>query len=232
MDTDTLVFIGFLLVTGAALGILVDSVTKGMYVPRHWHMILFPSVSFLIGLHVWEKYKNDLGAFLIMLAFIRAGLLHADYCNQSGVMHQGYQTTINTPDPKITLVDAQKQWPELQLIKRENFQPIVTSEQVVEMPAFNLERYFWKTVLQMYDMDPDTQQHVDLTEDRWVIQKKVFAQKPFEYVKKRGAHFGLLGRKNKNKNSKFIVASRIAVAMVAAGNPLPEWSPVSPTPSR
>lgn len=222
---DTLLSIGIWLAVGAGLALLVDSYTKGMYVPKHWHQV-FPAISFFIGLHIWEKFKNDIGAFLVMLAFIGEGLMHGWYLMKAGIYYQGYNTAINTPDPKpAPVVQAEPMLPKVNLYKK----PIPQFENVVEMPRFDIERRFSIDVLRMFDFDPDTQKHVDLTEERWVNQKKMFAQKPFANMKLKWEHFGLLKRKSAAKNAKFLVGRREAVALVASGNPLPDWDPPAPS---
>lgn len=224
MDADTITLFAFSLAIGAGLGLLIDSFLKGMYVPKHWHQVL-PAFWALIGLHIWQRFKNDIGAFLGMLTFYALALMHGRYIEKAGTLYQGYNTAINTPDPKITLIDAQKQYPGFQLFKRVMEQETVRREQVVEFPAFNMERHFWGSVLRMYDHDPVTQKHVDLTEERWVIQKKMFSQKPFANMKLKAEHFGLLKREHKGKSAGFVIRSRDAVALVAAGDPLPDWTP-------
>lgn len=223
MDTDTITSIAFWLAIGAGLGLLIDSFLKGMYVPKHWHQVL-PAFWVLIGLHIWQKFKNDAGAFLGMITFYALAFMHGFYLMKAGIIYQGYETEINTPDPKPQVIVHPAPNPAgWKLLPNLN-------QQVVEFPKFDKERRFWIDVLRMYDFDPDTQKYVDLTEQRWVVDKKMFFQKPFANMKLKAEHFGLLKRKGKSKSSKFVVASRVAVALVASGHELPEWNP--PAPSR
>lgn len=224
MDTDTITLFAFLLAIGAGLGLLIDSFVKGMYIPKHWHQV-FPAFWALIGLHIWERFKNDIGAFLASITFYTLAIMHGRYLQKAGELYQGYNTAINTPDPKPAVIVQAEPMPAVKTYK-----PIPQFENVVEMPRFDIERRFSIDVLRMFDFDPDTQKHVDLTEERWVIQKKMFTQKPFANMKLKWEYFGLLKRKSKAKNAKFLVGKREAVALVAAGNPLPDWTP--PPPSR
>lgn len=193
-----------------------------MYIPKHHHYLYSVSL-ILFGFWIKQKFGDTLDVWFTAFYLQFVGLMHGYYIMQAGILYQGYITAMNTPDPKPVIVETK---PALPAIKDfSEWKPVIVSQQVVEFPAFNLERRFWIDVLRMYDFDPATQKHVDLTEERWVIQKKMFSQKPFENMKRKAEHFGLLKRKHKGKSAGQIVKSREAVALVASGNPLPNWSP-------
>jgi hypothetical protein len=158
------------------------------------------------------------------------------YIWQAGTAYQNYIT--GTPAPKLPepptplqdwntgrIVDAA---PKLVPLNVDGRAGLIALNQVIDMPAFNVERNFAIDTLRMYDFDPATQKHVNLTEERWVAQKKKFSQKPFANLKKKWEHFGLLCRDGNHKRARFIVADRRKVALVASGNPLPAWSPTPP----
>jgi len=193
-----------------------------MNIPKGWHFFGPVSV-ILIGFVIHEHFN---GAWEVIV-FVNIPLAPiawewAKYIQRTGVAYQMYLTRTGGAAPiEKELINE---------INKDNkpgvFVPLVRSiqpafTQVVEMPAFNAEQIFAKDVLGMYDMDPVTQEHVDLTEEKWVIQKKRFSQKPFANMKKKWEDFGLLERANANKNAKFIVKSRLAVELVASGKPLP-----------
>lgn len=105
MDNDSITSIAFWLAIGAGLGLLIDSFLKGMYVPKHWHQVL-PAFWVLIGLHIWQKFKNDAGAFLGMITFYALAFMHGRYIEKAGILYQEYDIEINTPDPK-PMIEAQ-----------------------------------------------------------------------------------------------------------------------------
>jgi hypothetical protein len=222
MESTAIIMIAFAVIFGAVIALVIDSVTKGMYLPRHWHQV-FPVSVILFGFYLKQRIGDTFDMFVTMLFLQSAGLMHGYYITRAGILYQGYITEMNTPDTKPVKMEAE---PEMPTVK--TYTPIIVNQQIFELPRLDTERRFSIDVLRMYDFDPATQKHVDLTEERWVIQKKMFSQKPFANMKKKWEHFGLLVRKSESKNSKFIVASRDAVAMVASGNPLPDWSPPPP----
>ena len=195
-----------------------------MYNPRPWHFVgPIAVILLIIGLyeylgHPWE---------ILFFGYWLGGVAYewAKFIQRTGVAYQMYitRTAGTQPIEQELINEVEKDKPSgfvpgfVPLVR--SIQPAYT--QVVEMPKFDQERRFAIDVLRMYDSDPVTQKHVDLTEDRWVINVHRFSQKPFANMKKKWEEFGLLERANTNKNAKFIVKSRVAVALVASGNPLP-----------
>jgi hypothetical protein len=205
-----------------------------MYIPKHWHWI-GPVATVMLGFYIRQNFGGYWDVYLLVqLPLATLAMEWGAYIWQAGVLYQRYITNAPAPEkkPSDKLTDWHTGKPveygELQPIHREQIQDDKSYTQVVEFPKFSLERRFAIDVLRMYDFDPATQKHVDMTEKRWVIEKKMFAQKPFANMKLRWEHFGVIRRKTEHKNSKYLVAKREAVALIASGNSLPEWSPPLP----
>lgn len=211
MDTDTITLFAFLLAIGAGLGLLIDSFLKGMYVPKHWHQVL-PAFWALIGLHIWEKFKNDIGAFLGMITFYVLAFMHGHYIEKAGILYQGWNTAMNTPDPKPVIVEPAKEMPPVNLGEWQ------TVNQVVSLPRFDKERNFAVTLLRMYEYDPEA---VDLTERKWVKTTKKFIRDEFVNMLHKWEGHGVISRSSSAKNSKYVVRRWDAVRLIANGNPLP-----------
>jgi len=195
-----------------------------MYIPRSWHFIGPVSV-ILIGFVIHEHFNNSWE----VIVFVNAPLAPiawewARYIQRAGVAYQMYVTNTQGASPiKAELLkdiskDEPKFVPTLRPIQQDY-------TQTVDLPKFDVERNFAVTILRMYDFDPRTQKHVDMTEGLWVKTKKQFSQIPFKNMKEKWIHFGLAMRENEKKNARYIVKSRQAIALVASGNPLPDWSP-------
>jgi hypothetical protein len=207
-----------------------------MYIPRHWHFALSAGIS-LLGFYVTQHYQNTYDVVIVFFALQYHAAMHTAYIVIAGRMYQAYVTrqSVTKSDEPIYNHHTGKPVEDVP-VQSDGFIPLklrkvgepVLLNQVVELPAFDKERNFWISVLRMYDFDPITQKHVNMTEDLWVNTKKQFGQKPLANMKERGARFGLIERKNGNKNSPFIVKSRQAVALVASGNPLPDDPPPPP----
>lgn len=194
-----------------------------MYVPRHWHQAL-PVATSLIGFYLLHNLVHTYDVVIVFCTLQLLALGHEVWIILLSHPYQRYITWVNTPDEKIPTIEPPDPYRPKPLLV---FSKI--NQQAFEMPKFDLERRFAIDVLRMYDFDSATQKHVDLTEKRWVVNKKMFAQIPFANLKKKWEHFGLLKRANSNKNSRFMVASRTAVALVASGKSLPDWTPAPPT---
>lgn len=192
---------------------------------RPWKVLALPLIPIMGGFALIKYFGQEWYVSLTASYIQVFGLIYGTGLVYQSYLIQGWMTAINTPDPKPAPTVAESTMPEVKTYK-----PLVQFENVVEFPTFNTERRFWIDVLRMYDFDPATQKHVDLTEERWVINKRMFSQKPFANMKLKAEHFGLLKRKHKGKSAGLIVKSREAVAMVAAGQELPYWTP--PPPSR
>lgn len=210
-----------------------------MYVPKHWHFVM-PVSAVLLTFGINQQVLG--GGFhwdyaLLVQVPIGAVAFHwGRFIDKAGVAYQYYVTGAPKPEPepeKREILDWNtgkpvNDFPNLVPLNDNGRQGLIALNQVIDMPAFNAERNFAITTLRMYDFDPAGQKHVNLTEERWVAQKKQFSQKPFANMKKKWEHFGLLKRETANKKSRFIVADRRKVALVASGNPLPQWSPTPP----
>lgn len=223
MDND-IITIAIWIAVGAGLGLLIDSFLKGMYVPKHWHQVL-PAFWALTGFYIWTKFKNDAGAFLGMVTFYALAFMHGRYIEKAGTLYQGYKTAIDTPDPKITLVDAQKTYPELQMVDRAKWKPVSSvnvSQQVVALPRFDMERQFAKTLIMMHEYkENDTEDNaVNMTEKKWVRPNKFKTRAEFVNMLRRWETRGVIERKSAAKNSPYIVRRWDAVELVANGNPI------------
>lgn len=191
-----------------------------MSVPKAWH---FSGPILVVLLIIWlYEYLGRPWEILFFGYWLGAIALEwAKYIRQAAVAYEMYLARAGgaMPIEQELIKEIKSETPGVFVPLVRSIQPAYT--QTVEMPAFNAEQIFAKDVLRMYDSDPVTQRHVDLTEERWVVNTKRFSQKPFANMKKKWEQYGLLERANTNKNAKFIVKSRIAVELVASGKPLP-----------
>lgn len=195
-----------------------------MYVPKHSHWV-GPVILIMVGFYVRQQFGAYWDVFvLVQFPLVILAVEWGTYIWQAGVLYQRYVT--GAPLPEVKHERVLENWNTGEKIAFEPLQPNYT--QIVEMPKFDLERRFAIDVLRMYDMDPGTQKFVDLTEERWVLQKKMFSQKPFANMKRKWEHFGVIRRKSERKNSKFLIVKREAVALIASGNSLPEMPPTPP----
>lgn len=102
---------------------------------------------------------------------------------------------------------------------------MMVSAQVVEMPRLNVQQSFFASILVSYDMDPEGQSKVDLTEDTWVTRRKRFTQTQLQNMKRRAELYGALKRRHKGKRAPFVVADRARVDYLAR-NDFPDSLPL------
>lgn len=116
-----------------------------------------------------------------------------------------------------------------QRAKQEGMNPVDRSQmgntkpafaQTVEMPKLNLQSHFFTCVLRSYDLDPQKQSQVDITEKLWVIDRKMFSQKPFQNMVRKAEEAGAFKRKYRGPKAPRIVADRGVVEHYARGNQL------------
>jgi hypothetical protein len=186
-----------------------------MYYPQ-W-LFLIPLAVICYGIHLTFKYGMDWSTFMFQLW---SGLLSVLVSAQWIISNLWYQAWwLKSDKPKESHAvekpapDGYKSIPNLSLVK--------VYPQEAEYPALNYERHFAEVVLRQYDMDPESQKHVNMTETLWVKQKRMFTQKPFMAMKENWVRNGLAARKNHNKNAPFVVADRQRVEQVAQGMALP-----------
>jgi hypothetical protein len=191
-----------------------------MNIPKAWHFS-GPILVVLLIIWIYEYLGRPLEILFFGYWLGAIALEWAKYIRQAAIAYEMYLARAGGAQPieQELVKEIKNETPGIFVPLVRSIQPIYA--EIVEMPAFNHERIFAKDILEMYDLDPVTQKHVDLTEERWVVSTKRFSQKPFANMKKKWEQYDLLERANSNKNAKFIVKSRIAVALVASGNPLP-----------
>lgn len=186
-----------------------------MYIPRPWHQIL-PFSMIMSGLYIGHNLRPaTYDVILACISIYIAALMLGYYIMQAGIIYQRYLAQIDNAanvKPVAPKADEPKTYP--------NLRPVFESS--VSIPRFDKERHWAVLLIRTHESFPD---QVDLTELKWVIQKKMFIRAEFANMLKNWEMHGLIGRKNLNKNSPYIVTRWDGIRLIANGNPLPPPPP-------
>jgi len=196
-----------------------------MYIPKHWHHAL-PVVVSLIGFYITQHFPSTYDVVITFLVLQCHAAMYEAYILLAGSMYQAYATGYQRP--------AQRQETQHQEIQEPapkpdpGFVPLVRREmiytQIVPLPSFDKERNFAVTLIRMHELDPVTDKHVDLTEDKWVRTKK-FIRKEFKGMLEKWTYHGAIARASDKKNAPHVVVDWRKVRLVADGNRLPPPPP-------
>jgi hypothetical protein len=184
-----------------------------LYTPKHWHQAL-PLLTSLLGFYLVHNLQPTYDVVGVFITLQLLALSHSGWIILLSYPYQRYITWVNTPDePKIPTIEPPDPggWKSLPNLN--------VSQQAVELPTFDMERYFAFTLCRMHENFPELEP--DLTERKWVINTKKFSQKPFAALKAKWESHGVIVKKSAAKNSRHVVRRWDAVQLIAAGNPLP-----------
>lgn len=188
-----------------------------MYIPRHHHWI-GPTALVLTGFYIHEHVNPawDVIVFVNMPMAVIA-LEWGAYIWQAGVAYQNYVTRGGAPASAKPAQTEAKLDP--------SFTPIVRAlpemkTQIVEAPKFDMERQFAKTLINMHDFKPNDEA-VDLREETWKRPNKFGSRDAYLLVRDNWERQGIVAKKDKRKNSRYVVKDWRAVQLIADGNPLP-----------